>query len=171
LSAACVLSWGLTKQCSNEKISASLPCICPVNVGHGRNYVVEVTVKLSLSSSQVACSGCCVRVLLMACTPLERCRAMASAVTQDLHLAKRFYDRAVAAAPDAWLPVRCALAGLSAHAAWLRLAPRLPRQLAWLRRHVFAAPTQPGAASQIIQCSHANHWLASAPGIALDRVE
>lgn len=65
---------------------------------------------------------------------------------QDLHLAKRFYDRAVAAAPDAWLPVRCALAGLSAHAAWLRLAPRLPRQLAWLRRHVFAAPTQPGAA-------------------------
>ena len=70
----------------------------------------------------------------------------AHAVTQDLHLAKRFYDKAVATAPDAWLPVRCALAGLPAHAAWLRLAPRLPRQLVWLRRHVFAGPTQPGAA-------------------------
>jgi hypothetical protein len=129
-------------------------------------------VKLILSSSQ-ACSGGCVCVLLLACTPLQHCRTMASAVLQDLHLAKRFYDKAFAAAPDAWLPVRCALAGLSAHAAWLRLAPRLPRQLAWLRRHVFAAPTQPGAASQIIQCSRANHWLASdpAPGIALDCVE
>ena len=66
-------------------------------------------------------------------------------------------------APDAWLPVRCALAGLSAHAAWLRLAPRLPRQLAWLRRQVFASPTQPGVAQQLIQWLHTNHWLPSDP--------
>lgn len=65
---------------------------------------------------------------------------------QDLHLAKRFYDKAGTAAPDAWLPVRVALGGLAAHSAWLRLAPRLPAQLAWLGRYAFAALTQPGAA-------------------------
>lgn len=65
---------------------------------------------------------------------------------QDLHLAKRFYDKAATAAPDAWLPVRVALAGLAAHSTWLQMAPRLPPQLAWLRQYVFAPPKQPGAA-------------------------
>ena len=42
---------------------------------------------------------------------------------QDLHLAKRHYDKAMAAHRDAFGPVWLALASLWAHRAWLKMAP------------------------------------------------
>ena len=45
---------------------------------------------------------------------------------QDLHLAKRFYDKSLEALPDATVPVRLALASLALHS-WCAAAPHLAR--------------------------------------------
>ncbi len=60
-------------------------------------------------------------------------------------MAKRYYDKAAMASPDGWLPVQLALYGLSAHSAWLRIAPQLPPSLKWLGHYFFAPPKPPGA--------------------------
>mmetsp|Transcript_14536 Transcript_14536/g.43932 ORF Transcript_14536/g.43932 Transcript_14536/m.43932 type:complete len:758 (-) Transcript_14536:985-3258(-) len=64
---------------------------------------------------------------------------------QDLHLAKRFYDKAAAAQPAAWLPVRAALLGLAAHSLLSSAPPHLAGPAALLRRHLFAPLHQPEA--------------------------
>jgi len=70
---------------------------------------------------------------------------------QDLHLAKRYYDRAAVAQAAAWLPVKLALWALTAHSAWLQLAPALPRQLDWLKARVFQL-SQPPPGAQARTC-------------------
>jgi hypothetical protein len=54
----------------------------------------------------------------------------------------------------AWLPVKLALWALTAHSAWLRAAPALPRQLDWLKSRAFRlnAPPQ-GALRWLATCS------------------
>ena len=44
---------------------------------------------------------------------------------QDLHLAKRHYDKALAAHQDAYAPVQLALLSLWAHGVWLAIAPSI----------------------------------------------
>jgi hypothetical protein len=68
---------------------------------------------------------------------------------QDLHLAKRYYDKAMEVQPDAWVPVRLALLSLGAHGMWESLLPWLPSSWTWLRTHVFAiADSEQGAVSR-----------------------
>ncbi|KAK9798920.1 hypothetical protein WJX73_000247 [Symbiochloris irregularis] len=67
---------------------------------------------------------------------------------QDLHLAKRYYDRALSAMPSAYLPVILALNWLWLHSWWLVLAPKLPSWCSWLKDVAFVvqppAPTSAG---------------------------
>ena len=65
---------------------------------------------------------------------------------QDLHLAKRYYDKAAGTMAGAWIPVKLALWVLAAHSTWLAVVPALPDSLAWLGNHVFVLPIpSPGA--------------------------
>ena len=47
---------------------------------------------------------------------------------QDLHLAKRHYDKAITAQPDATGAARLALLSLWVHGAWLKVAPTIAPQ-------------------------------------------
>ncbi len=68
---------------------------------------------------------------------------------RDLHLAKRHYDRALEARPDARVPVQLALASLALHGWWDRARPYLPARLDWLWARVYAIP-DPGATLQAV---------------------
>ena len=78
--------------------------------------------------------------------------SLASYHAQDLHLAKRYYDRAAVAQAAAWLPVKLALWALTAHGAWLQLAPALPRQLDWIKARVFQLSQPPAGVRAKPRC-------------------
>ncbi|KAK9842449.1 hypothetical protein WJX81_000710 [Elliptochloris bilobata] len=68
---------------------------------------------------------------------------------RDMHLAKRHYDRALEAQPDARLPVQLALASLELHKWWDSVHPYLPRSLNWLWVRVYAI-RDPGPTTQAV---------------------
>ena len=61
---------------------------------------------------------------------------------QDTHLAKRYYDKALEAQPDAYLPIVLALFGLWVHSCWLSAKPYLPESAlaSWLTHRIFVVP-------------------------------
>ncbi|EIE24098.1 HCP-like protein [Coccomyxa subellipsoidea C-169] len=56
---------------------------------------------------------------------------------QDLHLAKRFYDKSLEAQPDATAPVQVALLSLALHSWWESVRPHVPMALHWLSSRIY----------------------------------
>ncbi|CAL8462358.1 g1891 [Coccomyxa elongata] len=68
---------------------------------------------------------------------------------QDLHLAKRFYDKSLEAQPDATVPVQLALLSLSLHNWWETVRPHIPGVLHWLSSRIYNI-SDPGPGSEAL---------------------
>lgn len=82
---------------------------------------------------------------------------------QDLHLAKRYYDKALESQPDTWVPVLLALCGLWVHRWWLDVKPYLPDRLDFIKQRLFMLPQAEQGAIQEFG-SHSGH-VQSALGV------